>query len=96
MGHTWFSGVSNVYNFLDLVSFDMFIDLPIYSRESVLASLLCWVDLYSIPCIVNPSTEKYFREKFNDVDDTVMYNDKEMAKQFVDTILSDLSTRCFK
>lgn len=72
----------------------MFIDLPIVSRESVLASLLSWVEIYSISCIVNPSNERYFREKFKDVDDTVMYNDKVMAKQFVDTILLDLSMCC--
>ncbi|EJO3994634.1 hypothetical protein NRI82_002690 [Vibrio vulnificus] len=90
MGDTWFSDMPNVHRFQTLASFEELVQMPNCRREEVLDSLLAWIDNKAILGCVNPSSEEYFRQKFYDAKYASMFDDKVMAKQYVDTILSDL------
>lgn len=91
MGDTWFSGTPNVHSFDELSSFDSLMAMPTYTRKKVLESMICWIDNKAIPGCVNPSSEEYFRQKFKGDEYSVMFDNSVMAKQYVDTILADLS-----
>ncbi|KFK47813.1 hypothetical protein JS87_25260, partial [Vibrio vulnificus] len=90
MGDTWFSDMPNVHRFQTLASFEELVQMPNCRREEVLDSLLAWIDNKALLGCVNPSSEEYFRQKFYDAKYASMFDDKVMAKQYVDTILSDL------
>jgi hypothetical protein len=93
MGDTWFSGTPNVHDFNELSSFDSLMAKPIDTRKKVLESMIRWIDNKAIPGCVNPSSEEYFRQKFKGDEYSAMFDNSVMAKQYVDTILADLSKR---
>ncbi|MDH6007888.1 hypothetical protein, partial [Vibrio splendidus] len=93
MGDTWFSQTPNVHHFNDLTSFENLTAMPVVSRKKVLESMIRWIDNKAIPGCVNPSSEEYFRQKFNGEEYSAMFDNSVMAKQYVDTILADLSKR---
>lgn len=90
MGDTWFSDTPNVYRFSDVSSYSELIAYGLHSRKEVLESMFSWIDNKAILGCVNPSSEEYFRQKFNDDKYLPMFDDGVMSTQYVDTILSDL------
>ncbi|MEZ9740437.1 hypothetical protein AB4283_10315 [Vibrio splendidus] len=90
MGDTWFFGTPNVYRFDDLESFEELLSYKARSRQEVVESLFTWMDNKAIPGCVNPSGERYFRTKFGGEKYAPMFDDYQMAKQYVDTILKDI------